>query len=79
MISLIWWRDFLGRHARASASMAPLLVCCAILATPAAARADALAEIQRRGVLVWGADAEGGGPYVYPDPADPRKSSTATS
>jgi polar amino acid transport system substrate-binding protein len=38
----------------------------------AAARGDTLAEIQKRGTLIWGADAEGGGPYVYPDPANPR-------
>jgi polar amino acid transport system substrate-binding protein len=36
------------------------------------ARGDTLAEIRKRGTLIWGADAEGGGPYVYPDPADPR-------
>jgi polar amino acid transport system substrate-binding protein len=38
-----------------------------------AARADTLDDIQRRGTLIWGADAEGGGPYVYPDPDDPRR------
>ena len=38
----------------------------------AAARGDTLAEIRQRGTLIWGADAEGGGPYVYPDPANPR-------
>ena len=38
----------------------------------AAARGDTLGEIQKRGTLIWGADAEGGGPYVYPDPANPR-------
>src|SRR3989449_5352504 len=32
---------------------------------------DHLPEIQRRGVLLWGADAEGGAPYVYPDPLRP--------
>jgi polar amino acid transport system substrate-binding protein len=37
-----------------------------------AARGDTLAEVQKRGTLIWGADAEGGGPYVYPDPANPR-------
>jgi polar amino acid transport system substrate-binding protein len=37
-----------------------------------AARGDTLAEIQKRGTLIWGADAEGGGPYVYPDPQNPR-------
>jgi polar amino acid transport system substrate-binding protein len=35
--------------------------------------ADGLAEIKRRGVLRWGADAEGGAPYVYPDPAKPEQ------
>ena len=38
----------------------------------AGARGDTLAEIKGRGTLIWGADAEGGGPYVYPDPANPR-------
>jgi polar amino acid transport system substrate-binding protein len=32
---------------------------------------DRLAEIRQRGVLLWGADAEGGAPYVYPDPQQP--------
>ncbi len=41
------------------------------LLAPAAARADALDDVQRRGVLRWGADAEGGGPYVYPDEKNP--------
>ncbi len=34
---------------------------------------DALAVIQRRGALIWGADEEGGGPYVYPQAKDPTK------
>jgi polar amino acid transport system substrate-binding protein len=46
------------------------LLASAICAEPA--RGDTLAEIQKRGTLIWGADAEGGGPYVYPDPANPR-------
>src|SRR5438034_2558516 len=33
--------------------------------------ADHLTEIKKRGVLHWGADAEGGAPYVYPDPQRP--------
>jgi len=33
-----------------------------------AGAADHLAEIKQRGELLWGADAEGGAPYVYPDP-----------
>src|SRR5262245_21354325 len=36
----------------------------------APARADRLDEIRRRGELIWGADQEGGGPYVYPDETD---------
>lgn len=38
---------------------------------PAPAFADTLEEIQRRGTLMWGADQEGGGPYVYPREDDP--------
>src|SRR5690606_27534047 len=34
---------------------------------------DALDQIRRRGVLVWGGDQEGGGPYVFPSPDDPEK------
>ncbi|HTU25190.1 MAG TPA: ABC transporter substrate-binding protein/permease [Pirellulales bacterium] len=49
-----------------------IVVVVAALACAAAARADTLAEVRARGELVWGGDAEGGGPYVYPDPANPR-------
>ena len=35
------------------------------------AGADTLDAIGARGRLIWGADAEGGGPYVYSDPHDP--------
>src|SRR5256885_7970564 len=35
--------------------------------------ADRLQEIRQRGVLLWGADAEGGAPYVYPDPQRPEQ------
>src|SRR5690349_3996231 len=34
---------------------------------------DSLQEIKQRGVLRWGADAEGGAPYVYPDAQHPEK------
>jgi polar amino acid transport system substrate-binding protein len=33
--------------------------------------AEALDAIRARGVLLWGADAEGGAPYVYTDPQNP--------
>jgi polar amino acid transport system substrate-binding protein len=48
-----------------------VLVCLARLA--ATDPSDALAEIRARGYFTWGADEEGGGPYVFPDPADPGK------
>jgi polar amino acid transport system substrate-binding protein len=35
--------------------------------------ADHLDSIKDRGELLWGADAEGGAPYVYPDPKKPEQ------
>jgi polar amino acid transport system substrate-binding protein len=40
---------------------------------PLAAAADHLDQIKKSGLLRWGADAEGGAPYVYPDPAQPER------
>ena len=34
---------------------------------------SALDKIQERGTLIWGADAEGGAPYIFPDPENPEK------
>ena len=34
---------------------------------------DTLNSIKDRGVLLWGADAEGGAPYVFPDPDKPER------
>ena len=36
-----------------------------------ASATDTLQRVQRDGVLKWGADAEGGAPYVFPDPRQP--------
>lgn len=36
------------------------------LAISLTAKADTLDQVKERGTLVWGADQEGGGPYVYP-------------
>jgi polar amino acid transport system substrate-binding protein len=51
------------------------LVCgCLVIACVASSRmacADTLETVRQRGVLVWGADAEGGGPYVFPRDDDP--------
>src|SRR5215467_7733889 len=41
--------------------------------TPGVFGADTLDTIQKRGELLWGADAEGGAPYVYPDPRKPER------
>ena len=35
--------------------------------------ANSLEKIQKRGYLLWGADAEGGAPYIFPDPRNPAK------
>lgn len=40
---------------------------------PSALAADGLETIRKRGELLWGADAEGGAPYVYPDPQRPEQ------
>ena len=32
---------------------------------------NGLEQVKSKGVLVWGADQEGGGPFVFPDDADP--------
>jgi polar amino acid transport system substrate-binding protein len=50
-----------------------ILFLVTILGFSAHARGDALADIRQRGVLRWGADQEGGGPYVYPDPQNPKR------
>lgn len=44
-----------------------------VILAPAALDADQWEAIQQRGTLRWGADEEGGGPYVFPDPADPTR------
>jgi len=52
-----------------------LLLCCFLAGSAiiAPAGANTLDEIRLRGTLIWGADAEGGGPYIFSDPEDPRR------
>jgi polar amino acid transport system substrate-binding protein len=50
-----------------------LLLLVLVAAQTHALAEDRWAEIKRRGVLLWGADAEGGAPYVYPDPEKPER------
>jgi polar amino acid transport system substrate-binding protein len=42
-----------------------------LILAASAAPADTLSEIRSRGEIVWGADQEGGGPYIYPREDDP--------
>src|SRR4051794_29370023 len=55
---------------RPSAAAAALACLCAF-GCSAAAPADALARVRARGVLRWGADIQGGEPFVFEDPARP--------
>jgi len=51
-----------------------LLIAVLIVGGMAVATAAAdLDEVVARGELVWAADQEGGGPHVFPDPANPRQ------
>ena len=47
-----------------------LLLCLSLIAcwNPSLFADDALTRIKKSGVLKWGADAEGGAPYVFSDP-----------
>ncbi len=40
---------------------------------PTVAAADDWSEAKSSGVLCWGGDTEGGGPYIYPDENDPER------
>ncbi|MDA8168429.1 MAG: ABC transporter substrate-binding protein/permease [Nitrospiraceae bacterium] len=43
------------------------------MAAPPKPKEGTLERIKERGYLLWGADAEGGAPYAFPDPGDPSK------
>jgi len=60
---------------RLSRGRLSLLVIVLLLASrpPPGFCADGLQTVQARGELLWGADAEGGAPYVYPDPQKPEQ------
>src|SRR5437773_5996124 len=60
------------RSPRATVFLVLPVLLLACQASPTFA-ADHLQEIKERGVLLWGADAEGGAPYVYPDPQKPEQ------
>ncbi len=54
------------------ASWLARLLAVALLVTPAVA-GETLDRIQQRGTLIWGADQEGGEPFVYPAADDPTR------
>src|SRR5215468_5494771 len=58
------------RLSRVTLSILVLLLASRPLAVFAA---DHLQAIKSKGVLLWGADAEGGAPYVYPNPQKPEQ------
>ncbi|MCA9063063.1 MAG: transporter substrate-binding domain-containing protein, partial [Planctomycetaceae bacterium] len=53
--------------------LAPFLLAglCASVALTPSYGGDRLEQIRERGTLIWGADQEGGGPFVYPSEDDP--------
>lgn len=56
----------------ATVGLAAWCVCCGLRPHSVQA-ADAVERIRARGALVWGADQEGGGPFVVPDAQDPSR------
>jgi polar amino acid transport system substrate-binding protein len=50
--------------------IAVIMLCLAVFASDVFA-GQGLNQVRQRGRLIWGADREGGGPFVYPDPANP--------
>ena len=65
----------IGRHTGVLGVLVAVAVIAAAFAAPTARAAapddDALARIRAAGELRWGADAQGGAPYVFQDPMDP--------
>lgn len=52
--------------------MLPLASLAVLCASSGAPVHDALEAVRQRGEVVWGGDVQGGEPYVYDDPADPK-------
>ena len=54
--------------------LSPLVLAIVFISSiPAVGQDESLRTIQSKGTLVWGADQEGGGPFVFPDEQDPNK------
>jgi len=60
-----------GSAGRCRLTLLAALVAALLIAPDA--RADALDRVRHTGILLYGSDAEGGGPYAFPDPANPAR------
>ncbi len=58
---------------RALSLVFALLLTFSWTTSPSHSGSGSLEKIKQRGYILWGSDAEGGAPYVFPDPADPSK------
>jgi hypothetical protein len=58
---------------RAPAGWVIAVISLAVMQATTTAKADTLDDIRQRGVLIWGGDAEGGGPFVFPRNDDPTR------
>lgn len=70
------WLTIQGQATTSATTRSCRTVCLGIvLAVVAgnASHADSLDDVRSRGRLIWGADREGGGPFVYGDPKDPTR------
>lgn len=50
-----------------------LAVCCLMMLASPLSAGGRLQKVEQRGTLIWGADQEGGGPFVYPAADDPNR------
>src|SRR5690606_36545303 len=50
-----------------------LMLLLALIGSGDLCAGEGLRRVQQRGTLSWGADQEGGGPFVYPAPDDPTR------
>ncbi len=53
-------------------ALALLIAFVCLISVPAATLGDDLESIRSKGELIWGADQEGGGPFIFPSPSDPK-------
>lgn len=50
-----------------------VIIICNCVTSLAHAQQDSVAAVKSKGTLVWGADQEGGGPFVFPVDNDPTR------